>query len=62
MGHKMNNNHNLVIGAGIGGIVTAARLARQGYKVTVVEKGEHAGDWCDRFVKDGHIRRFDHQT
>ena len=34
---KMKNNNALVIGAGIGGIVTAARLARQGYKVTVVE-------------------------
>ena len=28
----------LVIGAGIGGIATAARLAHQGYRVTVVEK------------------------
>jgi len=33
----------LVIGAGIGGIVTAARLARHGYQVTVIEKGERAG-------------------
>ena len=44
----------LVIGAGIGGIVTAARLARHGYQVTVIEKGERAGGRCDRLVKDGH--------
>jgi phytoene desaturase (3,4-didehydrolycopene-forming) len=30
----------IVVGAGIGGISTAARLARQGYQVTVVEKCE----------------------
>ena len=28
----------LVIGAGIGGIATAARLAKNGYDVTVLEK------------------------
>jgi len=44
----------LVIGAGIGGIAIAARLARLGYQVTVVEKGERAGGRCDRLVKDGH--------
>jgi phytoene desaturase len=44
----------LVIGAGIGGIATAARLARHGYQVTVLEKGERAGGRCNRLVKDGH--------
>jgi phytoene desaturase len=44
----------LVIGAGLGGIATAARLARQGYEVTVIEKGEQAGGRCNRLVKDGH--------
>jgi phytoene desaturase len=44
----------LVIGAGIGGIATAARLARHGYQVTVVEKNGRAGGRCDRMVKDGH--------
>jgi phytoene desaturase len=44
----------LVIGAGIGGIATAARLARYGYQVTVLEKNERAGGRCDRLVKDGH--------
>jgi phytoene desaturase len=44
----------LVIGAGIGGIAAAARLARHGYQVTVTEKGERAGGRCDRLVRDGH--------
>jgi len=44
----------LVIGAGIGGIATAARLAQHGYRVTVVEKNEQAGGRCGHMVKDGH--------
>lgn len=47
----------LVIGAGIGGIATAARLARNGYQVTVIEKTEQAGGRCNQIIKDGH--RFD---
>ena len=33
----------LVIGAGIGGIATAACLARNGYDVTVLEKNGYSG-------------------
>src|SRR6476619_3606359 len=33
----------LVIGAGIGGIAVAARMARRGFKVTVLEKNSAAG-------------------
>ena len=44
----------VVIGAGIGGIATAARLAQHGCKVTVVEKCERAGGRCSRLLKDGH--------
>lgn len=47
----------IVIGAGIGGIVTAARLARRGYHVTVLEKNAKPGGRCDQLVRDGH--RFD---
>jgi phytoene desaturase len=50
-------NSALVIGAGIGGIASAARLARSGYDVTVVEKNAVPGGRCDRLVRDGH--RFD---
>ena len=47
----------LVIGAGIGGIVTAGRLSRNGYDVTVIEKNAQPGGRCNQIVKDGH--RFD---
>lgn len=47
----------LVIGAGIGGIATAARLARQGFNVTVLEKESTPGGRCNQIVRDGH--RFD---
>jgi phytoene desaturase len=47
----------LVIGAGIGGISAAARLARAGYQVTVIEKNARPGGRCDQIVRDGH--RFD---
>ncbi len=53
----MKNEHALVIGAGIGGIATAIRLAQNGYQVTVVEKTQRAGGRCNIIEKDGH--RFD---
>jgi phytoene desaturase len=47
----------LVIGAGLGGIVTAARLARAGFNVKVLEKQEAPGGRCSQLIRDGH--RFD---
>ncbi len=47
----------LVIGAGIGGIATAARLVKNGYEVTVLEKESTPGGRCNQIVRDGH--RFD---
>ncbi len=47
----------LVIGAGIGGIAAAGRLARAGYDVTVIEKNSRPGGRCGQIVRDGH--RFD---
>src|SRR5512136_572889 len=52
-----NTPSAIVIGAGIGGIATAGRLARNGYEVTVVEKTAQPGGRCNQIVKDGH--RFD---
>src|SRR4030067_552695 len=46
-----------VLCAGFGGIAVAARLAQQGYQVTVVEKNAEAGGRCGRLLFDGH--RFD---
>ncbi|NIM93587.1 MAG: phytoene desaturase [Anaerolineales bacterium] len=47
----------LVIGAGIGGITVAAYLAREGFRVTVLEKNKQPGGRCGQFAMDGH--RFD---
>ena len=47
----------LVIGAGLGGIATAARLARAGFNVKVLEKNEAPGGRCSQLIRDGH--RFD---
>jgi len=47
----------LIIGAGIGGIASAARLARNGCQVTVVEKCEKPGGRCGQMTVEGH--RFD---
>ncbi|MEW5940232.1 MAG: FAD-dependent oxidoreductase, partial [Chloroflexota bacterium] len=51
----MKSKSVLVIGAGVGGIVAAAHLARRGLNVTVLEKNSHAGGRCDRISRDGHI-------
>jgi phytoene desaturase len=47
----------LVIGAGIGGIAVAGRLARRGYDVTVLEKNAAPGGRLNKLLQDGH--RFD---
>ena len=53
----MQKSTALVIGAGIGGIATAARLAKNGYEVTVLEKESTPGGRCNQIIRDGH--RFD---
>ncbi len=47
----------IIIGAGIGGLATAGRLARQGYQVTIYEKGARPGGRASILEKDGY--RFD---
>jgi phytoene desaturase len=47
----------LVIGAGIGGIAVAGRLARRGYDVTVLEKNSVPGGRLNKLLQAGH--RFD---
>ncbi|HEX5571195.1 MAG TPA: phytoene desaturase family protein, partial [Ktedonobacterales bacterium] len=44
----------VIIGAGIGGIATAAHLAQRGMRVTVVEKNGWPGGRCDHFERGGH--------
>jgi len=43
----------LIVGAGIGGLTTALRLAKRGYKVSVIEKNSQAGGRLNQIRKDG---------
>jgi len=43
----------LIIGAGIGGLATALRLAKKGYKVKIIEKNDQAGGRLNQLKKDG---------
>lgn len=43
----------VVIGAGVGGLSAAARLARQGFEVEVFEKGAGPGGRCGQLAFDG---------
>ena len=48
------NESVIIIGAGIGGICSAIRLAKAGLRVTIVEKNARPGGRCDRITRDGH--------
>ncbi len=50
----MKPHSAIIIGAGIGGITTAAHLARRGVHVTVFEKNQRPGGRCDHFSREGH--------
>ncbi len=41
----------VVIGAGVGGLATALRLAAAGHRVTVYERGEHVGGKLGRYTR-----------
>ncbi|KAM3517219.1 hypothetical protein NHJ13051_009173 [Beauveria bassiana] len=47
----------IVVGAGIGGVASAARLARAGFDVTVCEKNDFTGGRCSLIHYEGY--RFD---
>ncbi|KAK6533317.1 hypothetical protein TWF694_002268 [Orbilia ellipsospora] len=47
----------IIVGAGVGGCASAARLAKAGFKVTVVEKNDFTGGRCS-LIYDGE-HRFD---
>ncbi|KAJ8606074.1 hypothetical protein MRB53_041229 [Persea americana] len=49
----------VIIGAGVGGVATAARLAKAGFDVTVVEKNDFSGGRCSLIHHDGY--RFDQE-
>ncbi|SOE01379.1 phytoene desaturase [Blastococcus haudaquaticus] len=45
----------MVVGAGLGGLATAARLAAAGHAVTVLEQAEQVGGKLGRYERDGHV-------
>ncbi|KAI1628787.1 phytoene dehydrogenase [Exophiala viscosa] len=47
----------VIVGAGAGGIASAARLAKAGFRVTVIEKNDFTGGRCSLIHRGGH--RFD---
>jgi monoamine oxidase len=46
----------VIIGAGVGGVAAAARLATAGWKVTVVEKNDFTGGRCSLIRENGYVR------
>jgi len=42
----------LIVGAGIGGLATALRLAKAGYEVEIVEKNAQAGGRLNQIKKE----------
>lgn len=54
MGHTLKNKYDIVIiGAGIGGLVSGCYLAKEGYKVLIAEKNHFIGGSCSSFKRDG---------
>jgi len=49
----MNMYDAIIIGAGIGGLTAAARLARSGLRVVVLEKSDHCGGTASTYDCDG---------
>jgi len=47
------NKSVLVVGAGLGGLATALRLAKKGFKVEIIEKNNQAGGRLNQIKKDG---------
>ena len=51
----MANKNVIVVGAGFGGLAAAALLAKQGFKVTIIEKNEQTGGRARVWKKDGFV-------
>ncbi len=44
----------IIVGAGIGGLTTAARLSKDGYQVTILEKDKNVGGRANVIKQDGY--------
>lgn len=53
----MSNKNIIVVGAGLGGLAVACYLAKDGYKVTVIEKNSTVGGRATIIEENGF--RFD---
>lgn len=49
-----NDKKVVIVGGGIGGLSTAALLAKNGYRVTVLEKNEILGGRARKYVENGY--------
>lgn len=45
----------VIIGAGVGGVATAARLAKAGFEVIVFEKNSFTGGRCSLIHHEGYV-------
>lgn len=45
----------IIVGAGVGGVATAARLKKAGLQVTVVEKNDFTGGRCSLIHRHGYV-------
>lgn len=51
--HHANRRHSVIVGAGVGGLATAIRLAAAGHRVTLLEKNLTVGGRANRWQADG---------
>lgn len=52
---SLSGKEIIIVGGGIGGLCTAARLLKEGYQVTLLEKEDRVGGRANRIEKDGYI-------
>ncbi len=53
--HKEPMPKAVIVGAGLGGLTTALRLAKKGYEVTLLEKFKQAGGRLNQIRKNGFV-------
>jgi len=55
---KIYDYDGIIIGGGIGGLVTACYLSKNGYKILLAEKNVRPGGYCSSFVSKGYLFDF----